>query len=124
MNNKKKIYVAIMGGIGDQIFQFGYATYLKKRLNCNVYLDVSYYESKLNYNNFRFRIANLSKKNNLSLINNISYINFSYLSYLRFVDLFKINKIIPWIYNFFFLKYQLNFSFMNIGKKRKKILPK
>ena len=71
MNNKKKIYVAIMGGIGDQIFQFGFATYLKKKLNCNVYLDVSYYESKLNYNNFKFRLANLSKKNNLLLINNI-----------------------------------------------------
>jgi hypothetical protein len=112
-----------MGGIGDQIFQFGFATYLKKKLNCNVYLDVSYYESKLNYNNFKFRLANLSKKNNLLLINNISYINYSYLSYLRFVDLFKINKIIPWIYNFFF-KVPIKFFIYEYWKKKKKTITK
>ena len=30
MKNLNQIYVTIMGGIGDQIFQYSYATYLKK----------------------------------------------------------------------------------------------
>ena len=28
---KKKIYVSMMGGIGDQIFQFAFANFLKKK---------------------------------------------------------------------------------------------
>ena len=91
-----------MGGIGDQIFQYSYANYLKNRFKCIGYLDVSYYNNKLNYNNFIFRLNYLAKKNNFLLVNNISNINYSLISYLRFIELFKINKILPWFYQIFF----------------------
>ena len=59
---RKKVCVSMMGGIGDQIFQFGFANFLKNKFNCETYLDISYYETKLNYNKFLFRLDHLSKK--------------------------------------------------------------
>ena len=56
MNSKNKIFVSIMGGIGDQIFQYSFATYLRKRLNCEGYLDTCYYKNKKNFNNFIFHL--------------------------------------------------------------------
>ena len=99
---KKKIYVSMMGGIGDQIFQFAFANFLKKKMEDEVCLDISYYNNISNYNKFKFRIENLSKKNKLLIKKNIFKLNFKYLSYLRILNVFKIDIIIPSIYNFFF----------------------
>ena len=75
INEKNFICISIMGGIGDQIFQYSYAIYLKNKLNCKVHLDISYYSNKLNYNKFIFRLSNISKKNKLFLEKDISYLN-------------------------------------------------
>jgi hypothetical protein len=99
---KKKIYVSIMGGIGDQIFQYAFANFLKKKMKDEVCLDISYYNNISNYNNFKFRLENLSKRNKLLIKKNIFKLNFKYLSYLRIFNIFKIDIIIPSIYKFFF----------------------
>ena len=99
---KKKIYVSIMGGIGDQIFQFAFANFLKKKMKDEVCLDISYYNNISNYNRFKFRIENLSKKNNLQIKKNIFKLNFKYISYLRIFNILKIDIIIPFVYKFFF----------------------
>ena len=93
-----------MGGIGDQIFQFAFANFLKKKMEDEVCLDISYYNNISNYNKFKFRIENLSKKNKLLIKKNIFKLNFKYLSYLRILNVFKIDIIIPSIYNFFLIQ--------------------
>ena len=102
MNNKNKIYVAIMGGIGDQLFQFSFANFLRKTFKCEAYLDTTYYGSKLNYNKFKFRLYDLAKVNDFKTKNNNSYINYRYLSYIRIFNILKIDKAISSIYNLFF----------------------
>ena len=62
-----------MGGIGDQIFQYCFANYLKNRFKCEGFLDVSYYKNKLNYNNFIFRLSNIANKNNFFLLSSIFF---------------------------------------------------
>ena len=59
---KNFICLSLMGGIGDQIFQYCYANYLRTKFRCDTYLDTSYYNNKKNFNNFKFRINNLTKK--------------------------------------------------------------
>tara|TARA_Y100000816_G_C26045560_1_gene547892 strand:- start:78 stop:950 length:873 start_codon:yes stop_codon:yes gene_type:complete len=112
-----------MGGIGDQIFQYCYANYLKNKLNCQVYLDISYYSNKLNYNKFIFRLNNISKKNKFILKKNISYLNWNLISYLRYIEIFKINKIFTLIYYKFF-KLPVNFFIYEYWKNKKKSLIK
>lgn len=102
MNNKNKIYVNMQGGIGDQIFQYSFAEYLRKKLKSIGYLDTSYYTDKKNYNNFTFRLTQLAKKNNFLIDNKISYFKYNKISYLRLVELFKLNRILPKIYKLFF----------------------
>ena len=51
----------MMGGIGDQIFQFAFANFLKK-MEDEVCLDISYYNNISNYNKFKFRIKIYLKK--------------------------------------------------------------
>ena len=61
---KKKIYVSMMGGIGDQIFQFAFANFLKKwkmrfvwifpittisQITINLNLELKIYLKKTNY---------------------------------------------------------------------------
>ena len=115
---KKRIYLSIMGGIGDQIFQLSFANYLKKRINCEAYLDISYYDTKLNYNKFKFRLKNLAIKNNLKLTDNISKINYKYLSYLRIFNILKLDIIIPSIYQLFFKIKIKNFIYEYWKEKR------
>ncbi len=103
---RKKVCVSMMGGIGDQIFQFGFANFLKNKFNCETYLDISYYETKLNYNKFLFRLDHLSKKNNLLVEKNIFKYNYKYLSYMRIFDIMKLDIFFPYIYKCFF-KYNL-----------------
>ena len=107
-----------MGGIGDQIFQFGFAYYLKKKLNCETYLDISYYQNKRNYNKFKFRLTNLSKKNNLFIKNNIFKLNYQYISYLRIICKLKLDILFPSIYYFFF-KYDLKKFIYEYWKDKK-----
>lgn len=92
----------MMGGIGDQIFQISFANYLKKKINCDVCLDITYYNNILNYNKFKFRLKNFAKKNNFELSKNIFKINYKYLSYLRILEVLKLDLIIPSIYKPFF----------------------
>ena len=115
---QKRIYLSIMGGIGDQIFQLSFANYLKKRINCEAYLDISYYDTKLNYNKFKFRLKNLAIKNNFKLTDNISKINYKYLSYLRIFNILKLDIIIPSIYQLFFKIKIKNFIYEYWKEKR------
>ena len=91
---KKYICISFFGGIGDQIFQFCFANYLKNKFRCDVYVDLSYYKSSLNYNNLKFRLKSITKKK-FFIKKNFFKINFKYLSYLRFIKDLKID-------NFFF----------------------
>ena len=108
----------MMGGIGDQIFQLSFANYLKKKINCEAYLDISYYDTKLNYNKFKFRLKNLAIKNNFKLTDNISKINYKYLSYLRIFNILKLDIIIPSIYQLFFKIKIKNFIYEYWKEKR------
>ena len=108
-----------MGGIGDQIFQFGFANFLKKKFNCETYLDTSYYECKLNYNKFKFRLNNLAKKNNLIVKKKIFKFNYKYLSYLRIIDILKLNFVLLYFYKFFF-KYNFRYFVYEYWKQKKK----
>ena len=102
MNSKKYNYVCIMGGIGDQIFQFSFANYLKKKLDCNIYLDISYYQSSHNYNKFNFFLKKVAIKNNFLLVTKSFLFDYRFLSYLRIFQILKIDKVIPQIYSLFF----------------------
>ena len=108
----------MMGGIGDQIFQLSFANYLKKKINCEAYLDISYYDTKLNYNKFKFRLKNLAIKNNFKLTDNILKINYKYLSYLRIFNILKLDIIIPSIYQLFFKIKIKNFIYEYWKEKR------
>lgn len=121
---KKKNFVicAVMGGIGDQIFQFSFANFLAKKLNCNIILDISYYKNKKNYNNFSFRLKYLAKVKKIKLGENISKINFLYLSYLRFIKIINLNKLIPVIYKLFFKINILNFFYDYFKDKNQKLI--
>lgn len=118
---KNQIIVAMIGGIGDQIFQIGFADFLKKKLNTEVYLDLSYYNSEKNYNNFRFRLKNLAIKKEFKLIKNGTLINFKYFQYLRFIEKFRLKKYFPNIYKFFFKILFLNFIYDFHNYKNQKI---
>jgi hypothetical protein len=110
-----------MGGIGDQIFQYSYANYLRNKFRCNAYLDTSYYNNEFNHNKFRFRLSNLAKKNNFKIVDNITYINFKFISYLRLIELFKINKIFSYIYRLFFKTPIQNFIY-EFWQTKKKVI--
>ncbi len=116
---RKKVFVSIMGGIGDQIFQFGFADFLKRKLNCDAYLDISYYKSKKNYNNFKFRLSNLSKKNDLIIKKNIFRFNFQYISYCRIISKLKLDILFPSIYDLYF-HYNLKKFIYEYWKDKKK----
>ena len=121
---KRKIYVSVMGGIGDQIFQYSYAVYLRTKLKCIGYLDTCYYINKRNYNNFIFRLEYLANKNNLLIDNKISYFDYDKISYLRFIEYFRINKILPITYKFFFRRPVKYFIYEYWKKKKTKSILK
>lgn len=116
---KKRIYLSIMGGIGDQIFQFSFANFLRKKLNSEVYLDITYYNTVLNYNKFKFRLVNLSKKNNLQITSNNFRISHRYISYLRIFNIIKLDIIFPSIYKLFFKKNIKHFIYEYPGRHKK-----
>ena len=90
-----------MGGIGDQIFQFSFASHLRNKIKSEVILDISYYKNILNYNKFKFRLRNLSKSENFNHRTQIFRFNYK-LSYLRILELLRVTKYIPIIYSLFF----------------------
>lgn len=115
---KKKIYLSMMGGIGDQLFQFSFANFLQKKLKCEAYLDNTYYSTVLNYNKFKFRLENLIRKNNFKITSNNLRINHRYLSYLRIFNILKLDIIMPSIYNLFFKIKVKNFIYDHLGKNK------
>ena len=102
MYSKNKVFVAIMGGLGDQIFQYSFASYLRKSLKCEGYLDTCYFKNKKNFNNFIFYLNDLAIKNNFIVDNKVSYFDYDKISYIRFIEYFRINKFLPVIYKFVF----------------------
>ena len=42
------VIVRVMGGLGNQLFQLGFAFYLSKKFNYKVKLDTSFYEDQSN----------------------------------------------------------------------------
>jgi len=88
-NNKKnlnKIYVALMGGIGDQLNQYIFGKYISKKFNLRLVLDKSYYNKKPA---FPFRLDKFYI-NNVEFKENIFKIDFKFISYLRFICKLKI----------------------------------
>lgn len=108
---KNYICISFFGGLGDQIFQFCFANYLKHKLKCEVHVDLSYYKSTLNYNNLKFRLKSLSK-NKFLIKKKLLKINFKYLSYLRFFKNYKID-------NIFFNKYIEKFIYEDFKNNKK-----
>tara|TARA_B100000795_G_scaffold265925_1_gene248402 strand:- start:385 stop:1287 length:903 start_codon:yes stop_codon:yes gene_type:complete len=100
---KKYVLISFFGGIGDQIFQFSFANYLKNKLKCEVYVDLSYYQSSLNYNKLSFRLKSITKKK-FQIKKNLLKINFRYLSYIRFLSFIKLDYLFSSINNIFFNK--------------------
>ena len=102
MKARKYIYVCLMGGIGDQIFQFSFANYLRAKLNCKIYLDICYYKSKSNYNQYKFLLNKAAAKKNFCIVRKTSFLDYKFLSYLRIFDILKIDTVFKNIYNYFF----------------------
>ena len=118
---KNFIFLSVMGGIGDQIFQYCYANYLRNKFKCSAYLDTSYYNNRRNFNNFKFRLNNLVKKNNFKTRDNTTYIDYNFIGYLKIIEIFKINKIFPFIYKFFFKIPIQNFIY-EFWQSKKKVI--
>ena len=119
MNSKKYNYVCMMGGIGDQIFQFSFANFLKRKLDCDIYLDISYYQSSYNYNKFNFFLKKVAKKKNFFLVRKTFFFDYRFMSYLRIFKILKIDKIWPQIYNLFFNVYIRKFIYQFWKEKKK-----
>ncbi len=119
---KKKIYLSIMGGIGNQIYQFSFAYFLKKKFKCDVYLDISYFNSISNFNKFKFHLKDLAISNNFLIVKNVSRFDYKYISYLKFFSIFKINFLFPLFQKFFFKSYIYSFIY-EFWKKNERIKP-
>ncbi|QQZ61618.1 alpha-1,2-fucosyltransferase [Paenibacillus sonchi] len=55
MSKKKKIIIRVMGGLGNQLFQYAYARYLQELYNADIYLDLR------GYQNYKVREFSLNK---------------------------------------------------------------
>lgn len=87
LKKSKKIIVSVMGGVGDQTFQFIFANYLKNKFqDSKIYLDTTYYSLK--NHNFKIRLKKLYNSN-ISFKKNIFLLNFNKISYLRFLRNFN-----------------------------------
>lgn len=110
-----------MGGIGDQIFQYGFGMFLRRKFNCEVIFDNCYYRSSSNYNKFKFILGDIIKQKKIKIDNKISILNYQYISYLRIFNQLKLNILFPNIFNFFFKIKIKNFiyEYYNLKKKIK-----
>lgn len=61
------IVCKLMGGLGNQMFQYAYAMWLAKELNDKMCLDVSFYKGK-NPTLFRFQITEKTTTDKISLV--------------------------------------------------------
>jgi hypothetical protein len=99
-NNNKIItpfvIFSLVGGIGDQIFILAFARTIMKKLKCKLVLDISYYDNKVNYNNFKSLINFLPFNKNIFYKKKIFKFDFKFLTYIRFLNVIK---------NFFFYKF-------------------
>ena len=96
-----------MGGIGDQIFQICFGLTLMKKFNSNLFLDTNYYNSKLNYNKFKFYLDLSEIKPDIKKGEKFYIIKYSKLSYVRFLDFLKklnLNFIYKYLLNKIFTK--------------------
>jgi hypothetical protein len=118
---KNHVVISVMGGIGDQIFQYGFGMFLRRKFNCELIFDNSYYRSSSNYNKFKFILADIIKKKKIKYSNKISIFNYRTISYLRFLNQLKLNKLFPNIFNYFFKIKIKNFiyEYFNLKKKIK-----
>jgi len=58
------IYIYLQGGLGNQMFQFAFASILADKHKCKLYLDTSFYRSSYNKNNIFNRTFELYIFNN------------------------------------------------------------
>ncbi|WP_163704276.1 hypothetical protein [Paenibacillus jilunlii] len=55
VSENKKIIIRVMGGLGNQLFQYAYARYLQEIYNADIYLDLR------GYRNYKVREFSLNK---------------------------------------------------------------
>jgi hypothetical protein len=97
MVNKNFKTVKIKGGLGNQLFQYAFALFLKNQFDTEVNLEISWYKEQ----SFRrFELNNLLAHNRFSLINSApsffnKRINHSYLSEKLITFLIKNNYFLP-----------------------------
>ena len=115
MANKNFKTVKLKGGLGNQLFQYSFALFLKKKFNTEVNLEISWYKEQ----NFRkFELNNLLSNNKFSLTESApTYLNNKiknlFFSEKLVIYLLKKNYYLPLN---FFEGYWQNISFANFLK--------
>lgn len=97
MVNKNFKTVKIKGGLGNQLFQYAFALFLKNKFDIEVNLEISWYKQQ---SLRKFELNNLLTTNSFTLINSTSSflnkrINQSYLSEKLITFLIKNNYSLP-----------------------------
>jgi len=97
MVNKNFKTIKIKGGLGNQLFQYAFALFLKNKFHAEINLEISWYKEQ----SFRkFQLNNLLANNEFSLVNSVpsffnKRINQSYLSENLITFLIKKNLFLP-----------------------------
>ena len=97
--NKNTVIIKVMGGLGNQLFQYAFAKALQKTLNKIVMLDThSFYQGNDQYkrvyllSNFKIQIEEATKETNDSILNN-KKLNIKKCNYSKLYRFFKISLI-------------------------------
>lgn len=108
---KREIVIRLIGGLGNQLFQLQYAYFLKKKFNCSISIDISFYKySKKTHEQFWLQnIINEFRVNNLNTFE-LKVIRL----YERILYKLKLNNL--FIINYLFIFENNNFVF-NTRKK-------
>jgi hypothetical protein len=129
MVNKNFKTVKIKGGLGNQLFQYAFALFLKNRFDKEVNLEISWYKEQ----SFRtFELNNLLAFNTFALVNSTpsffnKRINHSYLSENLITFLIKKNYFLPinfydgYWQDIFFANYLKDKNFFKSDILKKKI---
>ena len=129
MVNKKFKTVKIKGGLGNQLFQYAFALFLKNKFGAEVNLEISWYKEQ----SFRtFELNNLLAFNRFALVNSTpsffnKRINQSYLSENLITFLIKKNYFLPinfydgYWQNIFFANFLKDKNFFKSDILKKKI---
>ena len=97
MVNKNFKTIKIKGGLGNQLFQYAFALFLKNKFHAEINLEISWYKEQ----SFRkFQLNNLLANNEFSLVNSVpsffnKRINHTYLSENLITFLIKKNLFLP-----------------------------